>query len=298
MPTPSIQTLVNDAQSVLALQNMTYIRSVMAVALANANTGTPLSTSLTNQQLINEARQVITLPKSDIESIIVNQMMKFLATPPAPGGVGADKQVIWNDAGVLTGDPNFTWDGPLSLLNITGAATITGDLTVDTSTLKVDSANNRVGIGTASPSSILHISNTAAATRITITDDTTNGRSGYIESNYSDALVIGTTSGVRAIRFSPDNKVCHLIEPSGTFTWYDGAGGTRMTLNANGLGVGVTPTLEKLQVNGGIVISPPATPATLTTNGQLTVNATSNTNLRFSYRGSDGTTRTANITLA
>lgn len=31
------------------------------------------------------------------------------------------------------------------------SATITGDLTVDTSTLKVDSANNRVGFGTASP---------------------------------------------------------------------------------------------------------------------------------------------------
>jgi len=47
----------------------------------------------------------------------------------------------------------------ISVNNILGAsgtatlasATITGDLTVDTSTLKVDSTNNRVGIGTASP---------------------------------------------------------------------------------------------------------------------------------------------------
>ena len=37
------------------------------------------------------------------------------------------------------------------------SATISGDLTVDTSTLKVDSANNRVGIGTASPSYILEV---------------------------------------------------------------------------------------------------------------------------------------------
>jgi len=37
------------------------------------------------------------------------------------------------------------------------SATITGDLTVDTSTLKVDSTNNRVGIGTAGPSTNLHI---------------------------------------------------------------------------------------------------------------------------------------------
>ncbi len=142
------------------------------------------------------------------------------------------------------------------------SATITGDLTVNTNVLKVDTTNDRVGIGTASPSSILHISNTAAATRITITDDTTNGRAGYIESNYSDALVIGTTSGVRAIRFSPDNKVCHLIEPSGTFTWYDGLGGTRMTLNSTGLGVGVAPTASKLQIGLSAVAAVPAAGAT------------------------------------
>jgi len=35
--------------------------------------------------------------------------------------------------------------------------TFTGDLTVDTSTLKVDSTNNRIGVGVASPSSSLHI---------------------------------------------------------------------------------------------------------------------------------------------
>ena len=38
-----------------------------------------------------------------------------------------------------------------------GTGTFTGDLTVDTSTLKVDSTNNRIGVGVASPSSSLHI---------------------------------------------------------------------------------------------------------------------------------------------
>ena len=38
-----------------------------------------------------------------------------------------------------------------------GAATISVDLTVDTTTLKVDSSNNRVGIGTITPSRHLHI---------------------------------------------------------------------------------------------------------------------------------------------
>lgn len=35
----------------------------------------------------------------------------------------------------------------------------------------------------------------------------------------------------------------------------------------------------------------------LSTNGKLTVTATSNTNIRLSYIGSDGVTRTADITL-
>jgi hypothetical protein len=47
-----------------------------------------------------------------------------------------------------------------------------------------------------------------------------------------------------------------------------------------------------------ILLASTTTPATLTTNGELTMTATSNTNLRFSYRGSDGATRVANITLA
>ena len=37
------------------------------------------------------------------------------------------------------------------------SATISGDLTVDTSTLKVDSSNNKVGIGTTSPATLLDI---------------------------------------------------------------------------------------------------------------------------------------------
>lgn len=40
------------------------------------------------------------------------------------------------------------------------------------------------------------------------------------------------------------------------------------------------------------------TPPSLTVNGQLVMNLTSNTNLRISVRGTDGTTRVANITLA
>ena len=42
--------------------------------------------------------------------------------------------------------------------------TVTGDLTVDTNSLKVDSTNNRVGIGTASPSVALDVVGAITAT--------------------------------------------------------------------------------------------------------------------------------------
>ena len=44
------------------------------------------------------------------------------------------------------------------------SATISGDLTVDTSTLKVDSSNNRVGIGISSPDGTCHIHSGSAGT--------------------------------------------------------------------------------------------------------------------------------------
>jgi len=58
---------------------------------------------------------------------------------------------------------------------------------------------------------------------------------------------------------------------------------------------------ERLRINAdGQLIGTPGsvTPATLGTNGQYTLTPTSNTNFRISFRGTDGTTRVGNITLA
>jgi hypothetical protein len=115
------------------------------------------------------------------------------------------------------------------------SATISGDLTVDTSVLKVDSTNNRVGIGTATPAAgyaldvrgILAAGN-SAGTIIGGISFSTRPEIGAI-SNHNLGLIA-------------NNSTMHLITPAGVFDWYDGAGGTRMTLNSTGLGVGVTPS--------------------------------------------------------
>jgi hypothetical protein len=68
-----------------------------------------------------------------------------------------------------------------------------------------------------------------------------------------------------------------------TFEWKNTSGTERMRIDASG---------------NWILRNPPTSPPTLTTNGDLTITATSNTNARISYRGSDGVTRVGNIPLA
>jgi hypothetical protein len=54
----------------------------------------------------------------------------------------------------------------------------------------------------------------------------------------------------------------------------------------------------RIDTSGNLIQSAPTTPPSLATNRTMVFNLTSDTNLRVSVRGSDGVTRTANITLA
>jgi hypothetical protein len=54
----------------------------------------------------------------------------------------------------------------------------------------------------------------------------------------------------------------------------------------------------RIDSSGNLIQSAPTTAPTLSTNGTMVFNLTSNTNLRVSVRGSDGVTRTADLTLA
>ena len=239
------------------------------------------------------------------------------------------------------------------------SATISGDLTVDTSTLYVSSSADKVGIGTTS------LSNEKLTVAGNISANAWLGRSN-----------ISVPAGDCSIFRSADNTLGFGI-----------ASTTAMTLNSTGLGIGVTPSawgglgsgpgvlqmgnagcsllaggsgfsgtnqffinnnayynatggssFKYYRAGGGaaqysqvgnehqwkvssntpvadtaitftqamtldasgrlILLASTTTPATLATNGELTFTATSNTNLRFSYRGSDGVTRTADLTLA
>jgi hypothetical protein len=136
------------------------------------------------------------------------------------------------------------------------SATITGDLTVASSILKVTGGN--VGINTATPT------NTAGYKTLEIVGTAVN-TGGMIRMKSSDAsvssydFVDNNGRGIFAVsnhnlRFGCNDIEQYRIQPLGIFTWYDGAGGTRMTLNSTGLGVGVTPSAGRgaIQLSAGV----------------------------------------------
>ena len=77
-----------------------------------------------------------------------------------------------------TGSGNITASNTIAGTSATlsGTLGVTGDLTVDTSTLKVDSSNNRVGVGLTAPEQPLHVrSSTFAYIRSESTNATLTG---------------------------------------------------------------------------------------------------------------------------
>ena len=158
----------------------------------------------------------------------------------------------------------YTATGPSgNNIVVPGNATITGDLTVDTSTLKVDSTNNRVGILTASPRSpfaldvlgnvALGDSTTTSSVRLKLdcagtagnvaimsfaaagTNKVFYGLSGGFLGDASTDAIIATDAAGAAIRF-----------------YVSDTGSEAMRLNSTGLGVGGAPISGfRLNVNNG-----------------------------------------------
>ena len=146
---------------------------------------------------------------------------------------------------------------------VPGNATITGDLTVDTSTLKVDSTNDRVGIVQAAPLYPLHLvgefgleeASAGNGTKLRLIGDATkyNFRLGK-QLTATNTFEITPSTTVGGTTFS--NPV-YTVSYDGIHTFLDGGGGTRMTLNASGnLLVGTTSSSS---TNTGSFIFSPGT---------------------------------------
>jgi hypothetical protein len=221
-----------------------------------------------------------TLPKGDsawllrkaIERII--QQISVLETNIGSSTTGnsADTQIIFNDAGTLRGDSGLVFNKTTDALTVAGlvtagSATITGDLTVDTNVLKVDTSNNRVGVNTATPDNQLSV---RAASVAVIDVRGGVGGAGALQIS-GNGTTLGTTSfdliqnslgaivyqrDANPLFFNVNGSERYAISSSGVATWSNvgGVAGTAMTLNSTGLGVGASP-VEKLTVAGDAEIT-------------------------------------------
>jgi hypothetical protein len=172
-----------------------------------------------------------------------NDMIPIVDVSDTPPASGNTKRISINN--ILACSPSATL----------ASATISGDLTVDTSTLKVDSTNNRVGIGTASPAAPVDVQGSSLRLQL---QSSSNG--GYATWKY-----IGKNSSGTAVNFEQglniaadnafelyDNQNTQLVSRyvsgvSGAHSWFL-TGSTAMTLNSTGLGVGGSPTASKFEV--------------------------------------------------
>ena len=93
---------------------------------------------------------------------------------------------------------------------------VDGDLTVDTSTLKVDSSNNRVGIGTASPGRKLELNNGGTGAFVTFTDGVATNFT--FKTDGSNVGTFGTEAGSTHLAFMSSGTERMRIDSSGRVT--------------------------------------------------------------------------------
>ena len=221
---------------------------------------------------------------------------------------GTTKKVTLNN--LLSSSPTASGALTVTGLVTAGSATITGAATVGT-TLGV------TGVSTFA-------AGTALLPALTTTGDTNTG----IYFPAADTFAV-TTAGVERYRVdstglgvgvSPSAKL-DVLANDATIAIFRGSGASsndkRLTITSGGLKVvfnisdnsntatarayefqSAGSSVMTIDASGNLLVNVPTTAPTLATNSQMVFNLTSNTNLRISVRGTDGTTRTANITLA
>ena len=167
--------------------------------------GTKLDTVETNADVTDTANVTAAgaLMDSELTDIAaVKALDQGVATTDSPSFAGLTATTADINGGTIDGTV-IGGSTPAAISGTTG--TFSGNLTVDTNTLVVDAANNRVGIGTSSPSQKLVVENSATSAFSTI--QATNGdgadvrlaaRSGgnssLISANATGSLFFGTNN--------------------------------------------------------------------------------------------------------
>jgi len=167
-----------------------------------------------------------------------------------------------NDAWISFATFNQATDA-WSFASLTVSGTVTaGGLVVDTDTLTVDTANNRVGIGTASPAATLDVDGSVVAKTDT---DATNTGNVTLDFATNQNFVLTLTGNVTL-----DNPTTEVVGQSGFIVFiqdgtggrtvslgtdYETAGGTGLTLSSAASATDVVPYI--VAASGRILLGAP-----------------------------------------
>lgn len=197
--------------------------------------------------------------------------------------------------GVAYSDPEFESVNVSANLAVSGTATLNGNLSFSGTGQRITG----------------DMANTTEANRLMFQNSVTNGNTNLGVAPNGTA----TTGAVRVYGVSDvANSIVGQLSAIGTsevrlnstktgtasfapLTFYTN-GSERMRIDTAGnLGVNKTAPDYRLQVNGTFGFAPGAS-VTPVSNGDVVIEATNNTTLTFKLKGSDGTVRSATLTLA
>jgi len=142
-------------------------------------------------------------------------------------------------------------DGVIAKTDSSGNLTVAGDLTVDTNTLKVDSSNNRVGIGTASPDGKLHVEVSSSGSSYTANAADTL----ILERNGGNVIDLRTpAANDSGLLFSDDTRAIGTLlynHPDNSLR-IGTNGSERMVIDSSGnVGIGTTSPSAKIHADNG-----------------------------------------------
>jgi len=193
---------------------------VMATKTLSASavtTGTIAANAVTSAKIASNAVLARHIAANAITGAEISSTSQITASTFTGALTG---NVTGNVTGNLTGTVQTAAQTNITSVGTLSSLTVSGDLTVDTNTLYVDSADNRVGIGTTDPASTLHVDATGGGViRVTRlgTSASAYGRlehDGTNTSLTSSAALIFNSNATHAGRFDTSGRL--VVSSSGS----------------------------------------------------------------------------------